>query len=123
MSTAYEEVGRVRQKRRTREALVAAARELVADGLTPTVEDAAERASVSRTTAYRYFPSQAALLATAHPEIVTTTLLPDPAPTDVTARLEVVVAHVTDMVVATEAQQRTMLRLSLEPRTGRDELL
>ena len=39
-----------------------------AEGLTPTVEAAAEAASISRTTAYRYFPSQRALLAAAHPE-------------------------------------------------------
>lgn len=123
MSTGYEQVGRTRQKHRTRDALVGAARELVAEGATPTVEMAAERAGVSRTTAYRYFPSQAALLATAHPEIVTTTLLPEPAPADVAERLEIVVRRVTDLVVDTEAQQRTMLRLSLEPGTGRRELL
>ena len=123
MSTAYEEVGRVRQKRRTREALVAAARQLVAGGDTPTVEVAAECAGVSRTTAYRYFPSQAALLAAAHPEVVTTTLLPESAPADVAERLEIVVARVTDLVVETESQQRTMLRLSLEPGAGRRELL
>jgi len=123
MSTAYEEVGRVRQKRRTRDALVAAAREIVAEGDTPTVESAAERGGISRTTAYRYFPSQAALLAAAHPEIVTTTLLPTPAPTDVAERLGIVVARVTDIVVDTEPQQRTMLRLSLTPGVHRDELL
>lgn len=123
MSTAYEEVGRVRQKRRTRDALVTAARQLVAEGDTPTVESAAERAGVSRTTAYRYFQSQAALLATAHPEIVTTTLLPAPAPADVAERVEIVVARVTDMVVDTEPQQRTMLRLSLEPGDSQRELL
>jgi AcrR family transcriptional regulator len=123
MSTAYEQVGRVRQKRRTRDALITAARQLVADGATPTVEAAAEHADVSRTTAYRYFPSQAALLAAAHPEIVTTTLLPAPAPADVAERLEIVVARVTDMVVDTEPQQRTMLRLSLDPGAGHRELL
>src|SRR4051812_40712282 len=124
MSTSYEELGRVRQKRRTRDALVAATRQLVAEGDTPTVEVAAERAGVSRTTAYRYFPSQAELLATAHPEIVIATLLPPSAPADVAERLEIVVARVTDMVVDTEPQQRTMLRLSLEPgAAGRDLLL
>jgi AcrR family transcriptional regulator len=123
MSTAYEEVGRVRQKRRTRDALVTAARDLVSEGDTPTVESAAERAGVSRTTAYRYFPTQADLLATAHPEIVTTTLLPEHAPADVAERVEIVVARVTDMVLDTEPQQRTMLRLSLAPGVQRDELL
>jgi AcrR family transcriptional regulator len=123
MSIEYEEVGRVRQKQRTRDALVVAARQLVSDGETPTVEMAAERAGISRTTAYRYFPSQAALLAAAHPETATTTMLPASAPADVAERLEIVVARVTELVVDTEPQQRTMLRLSLEPGAGRRELL
>jgi AcrR family transcriptional regulator len=70
----YARTGRVHQKQRTRDALVAAGRALVADGVTPTVEMAAERARISRTSAYRYFPSQAALLAAAHPEITTVSL-------------------------------------------------
>lgn len=124
MSTPYEVGGRVQQKLRTREALVEAARELVAGGETPTVDSAAARARVSRTTAYRYFADQASLLAAAHPEIAITSLLPDPAPVDVADRLDVVVERVTSLVVETEAQQRTMLRLSLEPRRdGRQQLL
>ena len=91
MSTAYELNGRVHQKRRTRDALVAAARELVAHGDTPTVEAAAEAASISRTTAYRYFPNQHALLAAAHPETVATSMLPDDPPADVETRLDLVV--------------------------------
>ena len=123
MSTGYEQMGRVRQKQRTRDALVTAARELVADGVTPTVEDAAERSGVSRTTVYRYFPSQAALLATAHPEIIATSLLPSSAPADVGERVRIVVERVTDMVVHNEDQQRTMLRLSLDPEAKDRELL
>jgi AcrR family transcriptional regulator len=111
---AYEQNGRVSQKRRTRDALVAAARDLVAQGHSPTVEDAAEAAAISRTTAYRYFPNQRALLAAAHPEIETESFLPDDAPGDVSARLALVVEAFTRLVVETEAQQRTMLRLSLE---------
>ena len=65
VSTAYELNGRTNQKRRTRDALVAAARSIVAEGRTPTVEEVAESASISRTTAYRYFPNQRALLAAA----------------------------------------------------------
>jgi len=56
------ETGRVNQKRRTRTAVVAAAKELLAQGTTPTVAQAAEAALVSRTTAYRYFPTQESLL-------------------------------------------------------------
>ena len=114
MSTAYELSGRVGQKRRTRDALVAAARELVAEGLAPTVEAAAEAASISRTTAYRYFPNQHALLVAAHPEVGTVSMLPADAPDDVMVRLDLVVEAYTRMLLDTEAQQRTMLRLSLE---------
>jgi AcrR family transcriptional regulator len=119
MSTAYEEIGRVAQKQRTREALLSAARELVAAGESPTVEDAAEASGISRTTAYRYFPNQAALLAAAHPETTATSMLPPDAPADdVEARLALVVKEFTKLILETEAQQRTMLRLSLERPPG-----
>lgn len=114
MSIPYEQNGRSAQKRRTREALVAATRDLIARGEAPTVDGAAEAASISRTTAYRYFPNQRALLAAAHPETVAQSLLPDDAPRDVSSRLDIVVDGFTRMIVDTEAQQRTMLRLSLE---------
>jgi AcrR family transcriptional regulator len=52
------ETGRVNQKRRTRAAIVESAKELLQQGTTPTVAQAAEAALVSRTTAYRYFPTQ-----------------------------------------------------------------
>src|SRR6266851_5109818 len=115
MSIPYEQSGRARQKQRTRAALVAAARELVVQGQTPTVDDAASQASISRTTAYRYFPNQRALLVAAHPEIEARSLLPEKAPSDVPGRLDAVVAAFLDVIVDTEAQQRTMLRLSLDP--------
>lgn len=113
VSMAYELNGRVAQKRRTREALVTAARELVAQGVTPTVDAVAEAASISRTTAYRYFPNQRALLAAAHPETAAESMLPENPPEDVRARLDIVIDAFTRMIVSTEAQQRTMLRLSL----------
>jgi AcrR family transcriptional regulator len=114
MSTPYELTGRARQKQRTRDALVEAARHLVATGLTPSVAEAAKRAGVSRTSAYRYFPSQRSLLMAAHPETATTSLLPPDPPTGVAERLEAVVRAFTDLIVETEMPQRTMLRLSLE---------
>jgi AcrR family transcriptional regulator len=95
--------------------LVAAARELVAQGQTPTVDDAASKASISRTTAYRYFPNQRALLVAAHPEIEARSLLPSTASSDVAARLDAVVTAFLHLIVDTEPQQRTMLRLSLDP--------
>jgi AcrR family transcriptional regulator len=53
---------RANQKERTRAALVEAARELLRAGTPPTVAEAAERARVSRATAYRYFPTHDLLL-------------------------------------------------------------
>lgn len=114
MSTAYELAGRTQQKQRTRNALVDAARNLVARGLSPTVEDAAAAASISRTTAYRYFPNQRALLAAAHPETSAESLLPPDAPDDAAERLDLVVQAFMRVILDTEPQQRTMLRLSLE---------
>ena len=63
VSISYEQSGRTQQKRRTRDQLIAAARDLIAEkGSAPTVAEAATAALVSRTTAYRYFPNQTALL-------------------------------------------------------------
>src|SRR2546430_6082647 len=124
MSNPYEAIGRTRQKETPRGALIAAARDLVAQGRTPTAEDAAAAASISRTTAYRYFPNQAALLVAAHPETEARSLLPEDAPDDLEARLDAVIEELTRVIVDTEAQQRTMLRLSLDTdATAREPLL
>lgn len=123
MSTPYEARGRSAQKVRTRDALVAAARDLVAAGITPTVEEAAAAAAISRTTAYRYFPNKRALLMAAHPETAATTMLPVDPPEDPGERLDAVVRNFSAMILATEAQQRTMLRLSLEADAGEREAL
>src|SRR5919106_1299453 len=53
---------RANQKERTRAALVGAATDLLKEGSPPTVAEAAARAKVSRATAYRYFPTQEALM-------------------------------------------------------------
>nr|WP_254678926.1 TetR family transcriptional regulator [Arthrobacter sp. 24S4-2] len=97
------------------DALVTAARSLVAAGLSPTVDDAANAAGIARSTAYRYFAGQRELLAAAHPETARTSLLPASPPAGVAERLDAVIVEFTRMIVETESQQRTMLRLSLEP--------
>lgn len=57
--------GRSRQKLRTKRELLSAAAAMLAAGQTPTVTEVADAAAVSRRTAYRYFPTQAKLLAEA----------------------------------------------------------
>jgi AcrR family transcriptional regulator len=114
MSIPYEATGRTHQKARTRAALVAATRALLAEGITPTVEQAADRARISRTTAYRYFANQRALLIAAYPELDAASLLDVDAPGDPVARLEIVVERITRQVVQHEPELRAMLRLSLE---------
>ena len=123
MSMPYEAGGRTGQKRRTRDALVAAAKDQVSRGLSPSVEEAAAAAAISRTTAYRYFPNQRSLLAAAHPETEATSLLSETAADDPAARLDDVMKTFTKLIVDTEAQQRTMLRLSLEADPAEREAL
>src|SRR3712207_339108 len=102
MAVSYESTGRVGQKARTRDALLGAARRLLAQGSTPTVEDAAAAAAVSRATAYRYFPNQRALLVAAYPQMQASSLLGSDAPHDVPARLDAVVEAILDMTLESE---------------------
>jgi AcrR family transcriptional regulator len=103
--------------------LLDAARELLAEGRTPNVEEAAEAAGVSRATAYRYFPNQRALLVATHPEIEATALLGEDAPADPHQRLDRTIGELIRLTIETEPELRTMLRLSLEPRPGEELLL
>ncbi len=96
--------------------LVEAAHALLARGGAPTVEEAAAEAGISRTTAYRYFPNQRALLLAAYPEIEDGAgLLPAGAPAAPDARLDLVMREFIRFTVRWEPQLRSQLRLSLEP--------
>lgn len=110
---SYVKRGRTRQKARTESALLEAARQLMSQGLTPSVEDAAAQAGVSRATAYRYFPDQRALLVSAYPIIEAPSLLPDEPPADVTQRVGLVARGILDSIVANEVALRAQLRISL----------
>jgi AcrR family transcriptional regulator len=99
---------------RTREALIAATRELIAEGSTPTVEIAAARAEISRTTAYRYFTNQRDLLIAAHPEIDRKSLLGANPPRNPATRLSMMLEEFHRITLETEPQLRMALRLSLD---------
>jgi AcrR family transcriptional regulator len=116
---------RDRQTRRTRRALIEAADALFAEGRVPTVAAVAERADVARATAYRYFPSQEALLLEstflgdsdamrAIPQLAET--VADPA-----ERLAQAVRTGAEWTLGREARLRAILRAALDPAaaTGR----
>jgi AcrR family transcriptional regulator len=123
MNVPYELTGRVHQKARTREALIAATRELLSEGVTPTMEGAALRASISRTTAYRYFPNLRTLLAATYPHIDEESLLGAEPPPEPEKRLDLVAADQTRRILTYEPEMRTVLRLSLEPDSARGSQL
>ncbi len=126
MDSGYLDAGRVNQKRRTRQALVAAASDLVRAGATPTVAEVADAASVSRTTAYRYFPTQEELLVNATLYGLLSradghlTRIGRAAAADgpVAERVDAVVRGDDAMTLEAEAGLRSVLRASLAPDAG-----
>ena len=107
---------RVAQKQRTRNALLAAARDLLAKGRQPTVPEAADHAGISRATAYRYFSkpevlAQEAVLdaVAAEFENLSSSLSMSGDPVE---RAEGLVSAVLVMVLQNEALFRTFLSLA-----------
>jgi AcrR family transcriptional regulator len=124
MDVPYLHTGRTNQKARTRDALIAAARQLLAEGVSPTVEAAATEASVGRTTAYRYFPNSRALLSATFPEFEMTSLLGADSPEeDPLARLKSVAETLTKWCIQYEPEYRAQLRLTLEGHSADGESL
>lgn len=110
-------MSRPNQKLRTRKDLLKAAARLMAGGATPTLEEIAEEALVSRATAYRYFPGLDALLVEAALDIA----VPDAEhffdgdPTaDPALRLQRVDGAFHDMILAHDAPLRAMLAHALQ---------
>ena len=111
---------RANQKRRTRDALVAAAAKLLADGARPTVPEAAAAAGISRATAYRYFPTQAKLLVEAALEglrpVMEAALAAAPAGltgADVAKRVDTLVRSMQRLAIENEHLLRTMIHLTV----------
>src|SRR5215210_3174043 len=118
MTEAWQQQGRINQKRRTRAAILAAAVELLEQGQRPTVAEVADAALVSRATAYRYFPTQEYLLFEAALEStrsdIDRELEENTLPEGPEARLEMLIDALQKRIIDKEAAFRTMLRLSLE---------
>jgi AcrR family transcriptional regulator len=114
MTVSRQDTGLTRQKRRTRLAIVAAASKLMTDGGAPTVAEAADAALVSRATAYRYFPSQRALLLELAMEAIHPDISPvfAASPDDPVARFDAVCSTLFELVASNESQMRTMLQVT-----------
>ena len=108
---------RANQRERTRLAIMEGARRLLREGKIPSVADAAEAALVSRATAYRYFPTQSALIQEAVHTGLPNTWEPDRRHADLLAfadRVERAVAEMLALTHDNEAILRGVLLLSLQ---------
>jgi AcrR family transcriptional regulator len=115
--TDTERSGRPNQKARTRKDLLQAASRLMKQGRTPTLEEVAGEALISRATAYRYFPSIEALMVEAaidvampEPEM----LFRDEPSRDPVVRVQRAEAAVHDMILANEPLLRAMLAQNIQ---------
>ena len=109
--------GRPNQKTRTRKDLLQAAAQLMKQGRTPTLEEVAEEALVSRATAYRYFPSMEALMVEAAVDVAVpepAALFTDEASVDPVERLQKVETALTGMILANEPQLRALLAHAIQ---------
>jgi AcrR family transcriptional regulator len=124
MPDGDEESGRVRQRRRTRAAIVEAAATLLRDGHTsPGVNQIAEAADVSRRTVYQYFPTLDQLLLDATLGLLTQTGVD--AAIDAAAagdagdagpgeRVEAMIRALSDVAVTSMPLGRSLIRLTVD---------
>lgn len=117
---------RTNQKRRTRKDLLQAAARLMKEGRTPSLEEIAAEALVSRATAYRYFPNVEALLIEAPLDLA----LPDEeamfrgaSVADPVARMERVDKVFHEMILENETALRLMIAKTMERRAAGDDNL
>jgi len=122
MSASRDADATLGPKQRTRRLLAEAARELLRTGQPLTVQAAARLAGVSRATAYRYFPSNEAVVLhatspfTEHPSGQATPLPPaNLSGEDLPSQAAALVREMGTWAFEHETELRTLLRLSLSP--------
>ena len=104
------------QELRTRKDLLLAASRLMKQGRTPTMDEVAAEALVSRATAYRHFPKIEALLVEAPLDAAVAdprTLFADDPSDDVEERVDRAEASLHEMIYQNEAQLRILLANSI----------
>eukprot|EP01035_Chromulina_nebulosa_P000207 gene207-302_t len=109
-STENERGPKVRMRKRMLEAAIG----LMQQGITPSVTDVAEAAEVSRATAYRYFPSQAALVHAVVDEALGPILEWTSVQTDPRDRIKDLLATAMPRIEEFEATFKAALKMSLD---------
>ncbi len=99
---------------RMRKIMLDAAMRLMQDGLIPSVSDVAEAAQVSRATAYRYFPSQSALIQAAVDQALGPILAWTSDSRDAEDRVTELVTFAYPRMETYEATLKAALRLALD---------
>ena len=99
---------------RMRKMMLDAAMRLMQDGLIPSVSDVAQAAQVSRATAYRYFPSQSALIQAAVDQALGPILAWTSESTDAQERITELVTFAYPRMESYEATLKAALRLALD---------
>ena len=99
---------------RTRRLMLNTAIDLMQRGETPSVSEAAEAAGVSRATAYRYFPSQTALVQSVVDEALGPILNWSSDSEDAAERVDDLLRSSSDRIVEFESTFKAALKLSLE---------
>lgn len=99
---------------RTRRLMLKTAIDLMQRGETPSVSAAAEAAGVSRATAYRYFPSQSALVQAVVDEALGPILSWDSVSEDAEERVDELLRSSSDQILEFESTFKAALKLSLE---------
>ncbi|HTI17630.1 MAG TPA: TetR/AcrR family transcriptional regulator [Trinickia sp.] len=97
-----------------RRMLLAKAMEMMARGLTPSVAELAEAAEVSRATAYRYFPTQSALVAAVVDESLGPILEWNSESKDAVSRVDELLLHAFPRMEQYEVQLRAAILVSLQ---------
>lgn len=125
--TAYLDLGRKNQKLRTRDALVTVAADLICKGQAVSVTEVADTARVSRTTAYRYFPTSEMLAAQATLKAANTSESQEldaisVGPGSPQEKLDAIISGSHAITLAHETAFRSLLRFTVEAGTkvGRD---
>jgi AcrR family transcriptional regulator len=122
MSGSRQAPDRSAQKARTRQAIVAAAADLLRQGQQPTVAAAAAAAGVHRATAYRYFPSAQSLLADAALRTITPDFgrvfseghFADADPADAAGLMDAAVRTMAELMFTEEATFRNIVRATVD---------